>query len=139
MSHPEDVCFSHSRAFVQMASLRAVTAGMSRSLNSSTVAICIAVGNVSLDDWLISTSSLGWIGFLLPRVPSTSWMSSIADDFINVHIRLSARAGLPNIEWEFAVQFASYHLIRNSCNLICFPSWHVPGYLRSLGLSAFFT
>jgi len=34
-------------------------AGMSTVSSCSTVAMCIAVGNVSLDDWLWFTSSLG--------------------------------------------------------------------------------
>ncbi len=50
---------THSRAFVHMVSLIVVTAGMSRLLNSNTVAICISVGKVSWDDWLIFTSSYG--------------------------------------------------------------------------------
>ncbi len=40
--------------------------------------MCIAVGKVSFDDWLILTSSLGWIGDLLPMTPPTSWIARLA-------------------------------------------------------------
>ena len=35
----------------------------------STAAMCIAVGKVSLEDWLLLTSSLGWTGFFEPSTP----------------------------------------------------------------------
>ena len=41
-------------------------------------AICIAVGKVSFDDWLMLTWSLGWIGVLLPMTPPASWMARLA-------------------------------------------------------------
>ena len=37
--------------------------------------MCIAVGKVSLDDWDMLTSSLGWTGFLLPISPPASSMA----------------------------------------------------------------
>ena len=40
--------------------------------------MCMAVGNVSLDDWLRFTSSLGWIGFCDPRRPPRSSMARLA-------------------------------------------------------------
>ncbi len=40
--------------------------------------MCIAVGKVSLDDWLRFTSSLGWIGFMEPTTPPASWMARFA-------------------------------------------------------------
>jgi hypothetical protein len=42
-----------------------------------TVAMCMAVGKVSLLDWPMLTSSLGWIGVLLPSTPPTSWMARL--------------------------------------------------------------
>ena len=42
---------------------------MSRWRICSTAAIAIAVGNVSLDDWLRLTSSFGWTGVFEPRTP----------------------------------------------------------------------
>ena len=36
--------------------------------------MCIAVGNVSLEDWPMFTWSLGWTGCWEPSVPPTSWM-----------------------------------------------------------------
>ena len=60
---------AHARAFSSSASRSARTDGIRRSEISVATATCSAVGNVSLDDWLRLTSSLGWIGFLPPRVP----------------------------------------------------------------------
>ena len=53
-------------------------AGVSTSSTCSTVAMCIAVGKVSLDDWLWLTSSLGWIGAFDPTTPSASWIARFA-------------------------------------------------------------
>ena len=36
--------------------------------------MCIAVGNVSFDDWPMLTWSFGWIGSCVPSLPPTSWM-----------------------------------------------------------------
>jgi len=36
---------------------------------SVAAAMCLAAGNVSLEDCDMFTSSFGWIGFLLPRMP----------------------------------------------------------------------
>jgi len=41
-------------------------------VSSSAAATCMAVGNVSLDDWDMLTWSFGWIGVLLPSVPPVS-------------------------------------------------------------------
>src|SRR2546422_88863 len=38
----------------------------------------MTVGNTSLDDWPRLTSSLGWIGLLLPGAPPASWMARLA-------------------------------------------------------------
>ncbi len=40
--------------------------------------MCITAGNVSLDDWLRLTSSLGWIGFFDPTTPPASWIARLA-------------------------------------------------------------
>ncbi len=45
------------------------TAGTSRKRICSTAAMCMAVGKVSLEDWLLFTSSLGWTGVFEPSVP----------------------------------------------------------------------
>jgi len=39
------------------------------SSSSTVVAMCIAAGNVSFEDWLRLTSSFGWIGFFDRRYP----------------------------------------------------------------------
>ena len=53
--------FSASRRF--SSSTRPCAAGSSLSSSTSTAEMCIAVGNVSLEDWLILMSSLGWQSF----------------------------------------------------------------------------
>ncbi len=45
---------------------------------ASTVAMCIAVGKVSFDDWPMFTSSFGPIGCCEPSVPPSSWMARLA-------------------------------------------------------------
>ncbi len=45
------------------------------STNSITVAMCIAVGKVSLEDCDILTSSFGWIGVFVPSLPPASWIA----------------------------------------------------------------
>ena len=51
-------------------------AGRTRPSNASAAAMCIAVGKVSLEDWDMLISSLGWSSFLpassLPRLAMTS-------------------------------------------------------------------
>ena len=69
---------AYARALASSVSRRAPTAGRSASASASTVATCITVGNTSLDDWPRLTSSLGWIGFLLPGTPPASWMARLA-------------------------------------------------------------
>ena len=59
-------------------------AGSRRSVTAIAAATCMAVGKVSLEDWLMFTESLGWSGFSsatplsaaswLPRLASTSFM-----------------------------------------------------------------
>ena len=43
--------------------------GISRRRISATAAMCMAVGKVSLEDWLRLTSSFGWTGFFEPSSP----------------------------------------------------------------------
>ena len=60
-------------AFARSVSRRPSTAGMSAPSISSTVAMCITVGNASFDDCERFTSSFGWIGALPPRpAPASS-------------------------------------------------------------------
>ncbi len=53
-------------------------AGSSRWVISSTAATCMAVGNVSFDDWDMLTSSLGWTGSLEPSTPPAISMARLA-------------------------------------------------------------
>ena len=45
---------------------------------ASTAATCIAVGNTSLDDWLLLTSSFGWTSRPSPRSPPSSSLARLA-------------------------------------------------------------
>ena len=59
-------------AFASSASRRRTTAGSSVRSSSIAEATCIAVGKVSLLDWLMLTWSLGCTGFFEPRTPPAS-------------------------------------------------------------------
>ncbi len=56
-----------------MASCSACTAGISRPLAPTAVAMYMADGNESLDDCAMLTWSLGWTGALLPSGVPASW------------------------------------------------------------------
>ena len=64
-------------ALAAMASWRLCAAGTGDSVNSCTVAMCMAVGNVSLEDWPMLTWSLGCTGVLLPSSPPSSWIARL--------------------------------------------------------------
>ena len=51
------------------------SAGISRCTISSAAAMCIAVGKVSFDDWLMLTWSLGWTGVFEPSSPPSISMA----------------------------------------------------------------
>ena len=52
--------------------------GSSRLRMASTAATCIAVGNTSLDDWLMLTSSFGWTRRPSPRGPPSNSLARLA-------------------------------------------------------------
>ena len=52
-------------------------AGSSLWVISSTAAMCMAVGKVSLDDWDMLTSSLGWTGSFEPITPPAISMARL--------------------------------------------------------------
>ena len=83
--------------------------------------MCIAVGNVSLEDcdWL--TSWLGWTGVFAAQLAAGELDGAVADDLVYVHVRLRAGAGLPHAEREFAVECASDNLIRHASNELSLP------------------
>ena len=68
---------AYSRSLSASASRSAVTEGSSRCTISSMAAMCIAVGNVSLDDCDMFTWSLGWMGVLEPMTPPPSSMARL--------------------------------------------------------------
>jgi hypothetical protein len=55
-----------------MASRSRFSAGIVLCVAIVYAATCIAVGNVSLDDWPMFTWSLGWTGSWEPSVPPAS-------------------------------------------------------------------
>ena len=66
---------ANSSALRASESRSAATDGWRWPTTAVVAAMCIAVGNVSLDDWLMLTSSFGWIGFLDPSSPPASSMA----------------------------------------------------------------
>ena len=73
--------------------------------------MCIAVGNVSFDDWRMLTWSFGWIGFLLPHHAAGQLDGAVRDDLIGVHVGLRAAAGLPDDQREVRVELAGDHFV----------------------------
>ena len=65
-----------------------------------TAAMCMAVGKVSLDDWDMLTWSFGCTGSLLPMHAAGQLDGAIRDDFVDVHVGLGARTGLPDPQRE---------------------------------------
>jgi len=64
----------------------------------STAAICIAVGNVSLEDCPRLTWSFGWTGSLEPI------SGAVRDHLVGVHVGLGAAPSLPHDEREVLVE-----------------------------------
>jgi hypothetical protein len=75
------------------------------------VAMCMAVGKLSFDDWPMLTWSLGCTGRFVPSVPPRQLAGPVADDLVDVHVRLGAGPGLPYIERELRVEPARDHLV----------------------------
>ena len=84
---------------------------LSRCSICSTAAICMAVGKVSLEDWLLFTSSLGWIGFLEPMYAAGQLDGAVGDHLVGVHVGLGAAAGLPDAQREMVVERSRDHLV----------------------------
>ena len=80
------------------------TAGTSRPRICSTAAMCMAVGKVSFDDWLLLTSSFGWTSFFEPERPAEELDRAVGDDLVGVHVGLGAAAGLPDHQREVVVE-----------------------------------
>ena len=94
------------------ASRSAPTLGSRRSHDLSAAATCIAVGNVSLDDCDMFTWSFGWTGDLRAHVAAGHLDRAVGDDLVDVHVRLRARAGLPDEQREVVVERPGDHLVR---------------------------
>src|SRR5262252_8154032 len=67
----------HACAFAAIASRKAATAGIRRSLVLTAAAIYIADGNESFDDCDMFTWSLGCTGVLLPIAVPASWQQRL--------------------------------------------------------------
>ena len=73
---------------------------------SVAAAMCMAVGNVSLEDCDMLTSSLGWIGLLAAHLAAGEFDGAVGDDLVDVHVGLRAAAGLPDAQREMVVKFS---------------------------------
>ena len=73
--------------------------GVERPRSSSTAATWIALGKVSLDDWLALTTSLGWHSTPARR-------GERGDHLVDVHVGAGARAGLEDVDRELVVVLA---------------------------------
>src|SRR5215469_8320525 len=52
---------------------------------------------------------------------------AVADDLVDIHIRLRAGPGLPDIQREAVVQLAVYDLARHALDQVSQPAWQPPG------------
>ena len=68
---------THSMALSWIAWVSWSTLGSRCVVTSSAVAMCMAVGKVSLDDWPMLTWSLGCTGCFVPSVPPSSWLARL--------------------------------------------------------------
>ena len=66
---------------------------------ASTAEMCIAVGKVSLEDWLMLMSSLGW-----QKLLAGDLVAAVGNDLVGVHVGLSAGTGLPYHQGEMIVE-----------------------------------
>ena len=73
--------------------------------------MCIAVGNVSLEDWPRFTSSFGWTGVFEPTSPPASWIARLPMTSFAFMFDLRAGARLPHDERELVVELALDHLV----------------------------
>ena len=73
------------------------------------------------------TWSLGCIGSLLPSLPPTQLDRPVGDHLVDVHVRLRARAGLPDVQRELGVQVAADDLVRDLTDQVGLPSGQPTG------------
>ena len=69
---------SNARDLAASVARSLANAGSSRVVSASTAATCMAVGNTSLLDWLLLTSSLGCTSRASPRSPPSSSLARLA-------------------------------------------------------------
>ena len=72
----------------------------------------MAVGKLSLEDWPILTWSLGWTGFLPPRLSRQHLVGAAGDHLVGIHVGLGAGAGLPDHQRKLVVQLAVDDFLR---------------------------
>ena len=117
----------HCLAFVSIAVASASACGSRCSSNSSTAAMCIAVGKVSFEDCPILTSSFGCTGDLLPILPAEQLDRPVRQHLVDVHVGLRAGAGLPDIEREMLVELAGDRLVGRAHDRVGLPLREPPG------------
>ena len=64
--------------------------------------MCIAVGKVSFDDWDMFDVVIRVNRCLRSQDPARQFDRPIGNDFVDVHVGLRARAGLPDPQGELA-------------------------------------
>ena len=66
---------SHNFTFLDNSLCKYFKEGMTDFVTVSTQAICIAVGKVSFEDWLLLQWSFGWTGDFDPKMPPKIWIA----------------------------------------------------------------
>ncbi len=102
---------AHCLDLASMASRSRFSAGIVLLVAIVYAAMCIAVGNVSLDDWAMFTWSFGCTGSWEPSVPPTSWMHRLEITSLTFMFDWVPGPGLEHVQRELAVQLPADHLV----------------------------
>src|ERR1700747_2577613 len=106
----------HSLDFAAMASRSAFKAGKSLSLTLTAAAMFMAVGNESLDDCDMLTSSVWVNGGVAANRRARERTAAVGNHFIYVHIELRTAAGHPHVQGEHVLMLTGEDFVADLNN-----------------------